>query len=152
MTTIQISFVLGCDGGGGWLAKLGLVCELFNMLELRIVNVRLTLITPNGDIAETQHHGMLRLLVVHEHVAFDVSGAKGLVASQTDPVLASVLALGAWLASVHSRLAGHGLDVTEMGTCGQGYDNDWARVEAVCLFRFPILIACCHVLRNLFSA
>lgn len=69
------------------LSELGEVSRVFSFKQSLVVHVRLTQVTPHGQITEAQNHRMFGHRAVSHHVLVNVTPAEHLVAGETDPVL-----------------------------------------------------------------
>ena len=59
------------------------------------LHVAVTFVAPVGEVCEREADGMFVLVVVGNHVFFDIATAEDALALETDPVLSDVAAIGA---------------------------------------------------------
>lgn len=77
------------------LAELAAVHQILVLVQLGVVDVRLTLVAPDREVGEAQRQRMVLGNSVQRAVLVDVSRAEGLEAQQTHPVLDGGVAISA---------------------------------------------------------
>lgn len=73
---------------------------LFELIEERIVDVRVASVAPDGHVGERESHWVSGGVEMDGGVTANISGAKHAKTRETYPVLGWIMAIGAWRVSL----------------------------------------------------